>query len=419
MCACPPRPPHAVYVVLVVVWHLVVDDTHKILDVKSARSNRCGYEQRDVTRLEICDCRVPVVLPHPTVQRRARQLLSEQLAEKRVTCLLGVDEDEQLTVVIVSPQQLAQPGQLGLLGEHLDMLLDRVGDDRDTTRDNLHRLGEDAACEFLDGGGESGGEKHRLPVGPRVGHDPVDLRREAHIEHAVCLVEHYVGDAPQVGHTARIGGEHVDHSSGRAHHHFGATLEFGNLLLDRRAAIDGDNADAGCPAELVHLAVHLHRQLARRNHDERDRPIAVCERRLIEHVPQHGECVAHRLARSCLCDGDDIAPLHDSGQCLRLNGERGIVTCALDHGKHSVREAALRPLSDRLRHALSTHAQLVHRESRSRHFLVGHPLNLGHLDIEGLAEGRVGNLRVVDAWQLFFSSARALCTRSNTTARIV
>lgn len=47
--------------------------------------------------------------------------------------------------------------------------------------------------------GEGGGEHDRLPIGPDVGHDQVDLGLEAHVKHAVRLVHDQVGHTVQVG----------------------------------------------------------------------------------------------------------------------------------------------------------------------------------------------------------------------------
>ena len=70
--------------------------------------------------------------------------------------------------------------------------------------------------------GEGGREHDRLPVWPAVVNDPHDLGLEAHVEHAVSLVEHDVGDPSQVGHLPRVGRQHVDHPPRRANDYFGA-----------------------------------------------------------------------------------------------------------------------------------------------------------------------------------------------------
>eukprot|EP00966_Prymnesium_polylepis_P199330 4618720-Prymnesium_polylepis.2 len=217
-----------------------------------------------LTALEVRDGRVAVVLPHPAVERRARQALLEQLLEEVVARLLRVDKHQQLAVIVVAAQQVAQSRQLLLDRQHLHVpagstaavqsagvqrigrgapveqatlrpsgagkastagrhpqrptrptgaclagsrraqgaLLDGVRDDRDAADDNLHRLAEHGARELLDCLWERGREEHRLARGPHVADDAVNLRRKAHVEHTVRLVEHHVRRAAQVGHAA-------------------------------------------------------------------------------------------------------------------------------------------------------------------------------------------------------------------------
>jgi hypothetical protein len=53
-----------------------------------------------------------------------------------------------------------------------------------------HRLAQVLARQRLDFGRHGGAEEQRLPVARHLLHDAVELRREAHVEHAVGFVEH-------------------------------------------------------------------------------------------------------------------------------------------------------------------------------------------------------------------------------------
>jgi hypothetical protein len=117
----------------------------------------------------------------------------------------------------------------------------------------------------------------RLAVGPDLRDDLAELRLEAHVEHSVGLVEHEVRHAPQVHH-ARL--EVVDQPAGRCDHDLDAALEVADLLPLRHAAVDARVLDRRRRAELVALALDLHRELARRREDQHDRPVARVEVRL-------------------------------------------------------------------------------------------------------------------------------------------
>ena len=63
------------------------------------------------------------------------------------------------------------------------------------------------------------------------GWEATHLRLEAHVKHAVGLVEHDVSDAVQVDDSARVGREELDHASGRADDELGAALHVGDVVL--------------------------------------------------------------------------------------------------------------------------------------------------------------------------------------------
>ena len=75
---------------------------------------------------------------------------------------------------------------------------------------------------------ECGGVELTLTVGSDVVADGADLGLEAHVEHAVCLVQHQVGDPLQVGHLHL---DHVDESPGRGDGDLRALLEGLALLV--------------------------------------------------------------------------------------------------------------------------------------------------------------------------------------------
>mmetsp|Transcript_15455 Transcript_15455/g.34579 ORF Transcript_15455/g.34579 Transcript_15455/m.34579 type:complete len:379 (-) Transcript_15455:1124-2260(-) len=66
-----PCPTDTVYVVLIVVWHLVVDYEAEVFHVQAASGDRGGHEERNVARLEVGDCGIAVILPHAPMQSGA------------------------------------------------------------------------------------------------------------------------------------------------------------------------------------------------------------------------------------------------------------------------------------------------------------------------------------------------------------
>ncbi len=62
---------HSVYILLVVVGRVIVDNEDKLLHIQAAGSHARGDEQAADVRLEVVDGRLPVALVLATVQRQA------------------------------------------------------------------------------------------------------------------------------------------------------------------------------------------------------------------------------------------------------------------------------------------------------------------------------------------------------------
>ena len=95
--------------------------------------------------------------------------------------------------------------------------------------------------------------------------DPVDGRAEAHVEHAVGLVEHEHADVLEREGAAL---EQVLEAAGRGHEDVGA-LGVASLLLEAHAAVDGGDREVAGTGERAQLLDDLARQLARGGEDER------------------------------------------------------------------------------------------------------------------------------------------------------
>src|SRR3989337_962840 len=84
-------------------------------------------------------------------------------------------------------------------------------------------------------------EAERLPVERGDPQDALDLRREAHVEHAVGLVEH---DDPQRAEPPRAALDWIEETPGRRDDHGGTLAKAGELRPHRLAADEDDGPDA-------------------------------------------------------------------------------------------------------------------------------------------------------------------------------
>jgi hypothetical protein len=115
---------------------------------------------------------------------------------------------------------------------------------------------------------ECRGEKEGLAVTRHLGHDPVDRRPEAHVEHAIRLVE---GEHAHAVEPHSPAGDQVLEPSRRGDHDVGLPGQLG-LLLETDPAVDGGDRERARCRERPYLLDDLADELARRREHQRGRP---------------------------------------------------------------------------------------------------------------------------------------------------
>lgn len=171
----------------------------------------------------------------------------------------------------------------------------------------------------------------RLSVGPDLRDDLADLRLEAHVQHAVRLVHHQVGHAPQVRH-ARL--QQVQQSPRRRDHDLRAVPQVVDLRSLRHAPVKTRVADAAALSEARTLLLRLQRQLARGREHQTNRTVAALKIRLRADVDQCRQDERQCLARTRGGDADQVAAGKSHRPALRLDGRRGLEACLADHVQH-------------------------------------------------------------------------------------
>jgi hypothetical protein len=120
-------------------------------------------------------------------------------------------------------------------------------------------LGEVVVDEAADPEGNRRGEEQRLPLRRHVLHDLAHLHREAHVQHAVGLVEDQRLDAVE---PERLAAEMVEHPSGGSHDDVGAAADALELPVHGVSPIDRLHLHAPPASDLRELTRDLHGQLA-------------------------------------------------------------------------------------------------------------------------------------------------------------
>jgi hypothetical protein len=143
--------------------------------------------------------------------------------------------------------------------------------------------------------------------------DRRDLRLEAHVKHAVGLVEHDV--RALVEHEVAAV-EHVLHAPGGAHDDVHALPQVVRLLLHVHAADDRERAQVRVGQQLGDLLVDLVRELARGRHDDGQRPVVpdgvqdglVQRQQVVAHGDPEGRRLAGpRLGDACASEASERA----------------------------------------------------------------------------------------------------------------
>mmetsp|Transcript_4637 Transcript_4637/g.11647 ORF Transcript_4637/g.11647 Transcript_4637/m.11647 type:complete len:542 (+) Transcript_4637:535-2160(+) len=325
-----------------VLRHVVVDHVLHALDVDASPRDVGGDEDLVLAALEALDGQLARRLVLARVDGRRREALLVERAREDVAPLLPVAEDDDGRWRPVG-EQVEQLVFLLVLLEHEDVLRDVVLGRRLVADVHIRRSAKVPLGDALDGRRHCGGEHVRLPVDVLVevddgvligrlevggGHrveDCLDLRLEAHVDHlvrlvkddVVALVQHHVPPIQRVVETARCG-----------HHDLNPLRLDERLLFDAQPAHHRVHTNLQFRRELARLLLDLLHELARRRHDERERPLArvlARDRRLLEDVHEHRQHEGARLAGAGLRDADHVLAREAERDALHLHARRTLV----------------------------------------------------------------------------------------------
>jgi hypothetical protein len=196
-----------------------------------------------------------------------------------------------------------------------------------------HRPAQVLARQRLDLGRHGGAEQQRLAIRRDTLDDAIDLRREAHVEHAVRLVEHQHLEIVEHD-VASL--EMVEQPAGRRDDDVDAVAQRLLLRLVGHAAEDRDHVELRVPAVVAEARLDLHAQLARRGEHED----AGAARAAVEAVHQR-QREGGRLAGARLREPHHVAPPQHERDRLRLDRGRALVPGLGDRAEDGLRETQL------------------------------------------------------------------------------
>ncbi len=258
----------AVHVVLGDHRQVEVDHERQLVDVDSACGDVGRNKNGNFPVLEIGERARARVLALVAVDRCGAQAVLVEEFDQLVGAVLGAAEHQRLAAAVAAEQFEQQVALLRRV-DRMHAMRDRRDDA--VARGNLHfgRIAHELARERLDLIGERGREQQRLAIllRQRV-EDALHLRQEAHVEHAVGLVENEDLDARDVG---RAPFEMIDQAARRGDDDVDAAAQRVDLRLHADAAEDRRGEHAQMLGVGADVLVNLRGELARRREDEHAR----------------------------------------------------------------------------------------------------------------------------------------------------
>ena len=184
------------YIVLGVVGDVIVDHHADVVDIDTARHDVGGDEQIDIARLKVLHDLFALLLRQVRVHLLDADVETGERGCELLDLELGAGEDDRACRGCFA-EELRQDGQLLALIADIGGLHDALGRAGDSQLD-LGGVVQDGAGELLDLRWHRRREHHALTVLRQRTVDLHDVLLEAHVEHAVSLVEHEVRHSREV-----------------------------------------------------------------------------------------------------------------------------------------------------------------------------------------------------------------------------
>ena len=255
-------------VVVNVAGKVVVDNLRDIGDVQTTTSNIGGTHDGSVAALEAAKGILALPLGLVAVNGAGGEALGTENVLEVVARALGLDEDEDESL-LNGEEETHQRLELVTVLDVLNGLGNVLAGRTDTADGEEDVLTHEVTGETLDVGGEGCREHHRLTIVAK-GHallldDATDLRLEAHVQHAISLIEDEELDGLH-GNATTL--DEIDETAGSSDEHVAAALDLAKLIPDVGTTVDDDGSNTGGVGEALGLFVDLARKLTGGGEDE-------------------------------------------------------------------------------------------------------------------------------------------------------
>ena len=258
------------HVVLGLVGEVEVDHVLDVVHMDAASCNVGCHHDLDLAGAEVLEHREALVLAHVAREHLALHAAAAQRLEDVFGGGLAVAEHDG-SGFRMKGDVVEEHLELVFGADHVHDLADGVGGVVVAFDLGLDGGVHPARCEAHHVVGERGGVEHRGAFVARgqMAHDAAHVGDEAHVEHAVGLVDDERIDFAEIEHAALA---EVEQAAGCGHEQIDRRVE--DLLLlavEVHPAVDGERAEAAVLADRVGVLADLYHELARWRDNKRAR----------------------------------------------------------------------------------------------------------------------------------------------------
>ena len=322
----PTRAADPMHVVLRHVRQVEVHDLWQAIDVDTAGRDVGCHQHLHASALETLESASARVLALVAVDRFRIDAGTLELLRKPVGAVLRACEHKAL-VPIVLAHEVHECRGLARSSHGMNGLLHGLRGAVARRYIDLHRRVEHGSREGTDLRRKGRAEEQVLPALREQRKDATDIVNEAHIEHAVCFVEHQHLDGGKISGALT---REVEQTSWRRDDDIHAACERLYLRLHADTAEDGDRPQRQVCSVGAHAVGDLSAEFTRRYDHESAYPPGTPA--VVSHEPlQHGQREAGCLARAGLSRSHEIPPLQNGRNGAGLD-RRGSVVALIGHG---------------------------------------------------------------------------------------
>ena len=320
------------------VRQLVIHDLRQLIDVDPARCDVGGNKRLQRARFEFSERFGASALALIAVDGHGGNARFFELLSEAISAVLSARKNERLRPFLLTNEMHEKLCFVRFINQH-HRLIDDL--DRRVAASNLDHLWvvQQAIGKRFNVVGKCSAEEQILPLWRQHCEHLFDVVNEAHVEHAVGLIEHEDFNLREIDRTLAV---EIEQSTRRCHHDIDTVTHGLNLWIDAHTTEDAGRGHRQKLAVDTNALFHLRGQLASGREDQcagkffAARTVGRWQWRLRgKHQPlQHRQHKARRFSGTGLGTTEQIPAFEHRWDGLLLNRRRRAVTM----GKHGADE---------------------------------------------------------------------------------